>query len=279
MMKLPLWQVLGLIGVEFKLHSRRRSLVVLTLAMLVLPVGSALLFRSQLNDLTGGQASVALAAVAADQSTVALIYMTWAPVYIVFSLLLPPVLADSIPRDRQDGVSELLDSLPLTPGVYLLGKVLGAWLSALAALPVVAVVAGAVWVAAVGGFRPLPFLEMLLVGAGGVALGNGCLAVLLAAGQPTRRRAVLLGAALSVVTLFTLTLTLQAEPTSFLYQFGPARPALFSYYLSVYTAAGEAVFRTVATAADVWRAWLAALATLLAAGAVIWTWMQWRLRS
>src|SRR5262245_1646851 len=148
-MTFHLLQVLAIIRAEIKLHWRRRALIVLTLASAVLPVGGALLFRSQFSTLTAGQVDPSLVA-ALQPVTVGLVYLTWAPVYLVLSLMLPPVLADSIPRDRQEGVSELLDGLPLSPAIYLLGKILGAWLTTLMALAVVGVAAGAVWVVAVG---------------------------------------------------------------------------------------------------------------------------------
>jgi ABC-type transport system involved in multi-copper enzyme maturation permease subunit len=280
-MKLRLWQVWAVIGSELRLHWRRRSLTVLTLAMLAVPLGGALLVRGQLSEIGRSLAAVsgAAAEVAAHQVTVAIVFSTWAPVYIVLALLLPPVLADSIPRDRQEGISELLDSLPLTPGAYLLGKVLGAWVTALAGLGIVAVVASGVWLVAIGLFDPLPYLEMWLVGAAGLALANGGLAVLLAAGQPTRRRAVLVGAALSILTLYTLVPSLQAAPGSALYLISPAHTALFGYYLVGWTSTNSPAFGALATRADVWQGLLAAAATLLVVGALIWAWLLRRARS
>jgi ABC-type transport system involved in multi-copper enzyme maturation permease subunit len=276
------WQIIGMIGAEVRLHWRRRAFPVLTLAMLALPLAIALIIRGSMDELTRGLSAVSgdAAAVAAHQVTLGIVYFTWAPVYIVLTLMLPPVLAESIPRDRQEGVSELLDSLPLTPGTYLLGKLLGAWLTVLISFAATALIATVVWLVAVGVFEPLPYLEMWLVGAMGLACANGGLAVLLAAGQPTRRRAVLVGAALSIITLFVLTPSLQAEPGSLLYLLSPARPALFGYYLVGWTTSSTgSPFQTLASSADVWQGLLTAAATLAVVGIGIWLWLLRRARS
>jgi hypothetical protein len=51
--------------------------------------------------------------------------MSWPAFEVLVLGLLPIVSAPAIPLDRQFGVFELLRSLPLTGGVYLIGKVLG----------------------------------------------------------------------------------------------------------------------------------------------------------
>jgi hypothetical protein len=88
---------------------------------------------------------------------------------------------------------EILDALPLSRGVYLAGKVLSVWLPVLGAL-----IAGGGVSALVGWFLGGDYRAEVLAGLwlGGVipfTMATAALGVLLAAGQPDRRRALLVG--------------------------------------------------------------------------------------
>ncbi|WP_047864010.1 ABC transporter permease [Rubrobacter aplysinae] len=58
------------------------------------------------------------------------VVVTWAGVVQLFMpIALGCMIADRLPRDRRTGVSELLDTLPASPGGRLVGKYLGATLA------------------------------------------------------------------------------------------------------------------------------------------------------
>jgi hypothetical protein len=277
-MSQSLRQVWSIAGAEFRLHWRRRALVVITLSLLVLPAMAGLFLRNEFSAAGGSVASVIglSAGDARDPVTIAAVYGTWGAVYVVLALLLPPVMAESLPRDQQLGVRELLDSLPLTTGAYLAGKLLGAWLALAAGLGAAMLAIGTLWLVLVGRFNPGPYLNMWLVGALGMAVINSALGVLLAGAQPNRRRAVLMGVALSVLVLFFLSRDLQAEPGSARYILSLARPALFSYYIFGWMDLPAAAFGPTATVRHVWLTLLAGAGQVAVLAAGLWAWLRWR---
>ena len=272
-MRHSLRQMLAMAGVEFQLHWRRRALLVITLSLLVLPTLSAVFVRGELA--ASGGTATALGPIGRDSTTVAIVYGTWGALYVVLAVLLPPVVAEAIPRDRQLGVRELLDSLPLTAGAYLAGKLLGAWLALAAALGAAMLVIGALWLVLVGRFSPGPYLHLWLVGALGLALINAALGVLLAGTQPNRRRAVLVGVAVSMVVLFFLGTDLQRDSDTARFLLSPARPALFNYYLFGWLEVPPQ-FGTVVTARHVWLTLLAGAGQCAAIAGALWAWLRWR---
>jgi len=277
-MNQTLRQLLGMAQAEFRLHWRRRGLLVITLSLLVLPAMSALLTRTELDAVSQSLTqTTGLAASAARESvTIAIVFGTWAAVYVVVAVLLPPIMADSIPRDQQLGVRELLDSLPLTTPTYLAGKVLGASVSVAAGLGAAMLIIGGLWLALVGPFEAGPYVQMWLLGALGMAVVNTSLAVLLAGTQPNRRRAVLVGVALSLLVLYVLTSQAQASPNTVGYILSPARPALFNYYVRGWLQAPGAAIENTTTLRHVWLTLLAGAGQVALVGAGLWAWLRWR---
>ncbi len=55
-------------------------------------------------------------------------FLTTDPPLMLLILAMPIIVADTIPKDRQFLVRELLHSLPMSSGVYLIGKLLGVWI-------------------------------------------------------------------------------------------------------------------------------------------------------
>jgi len=255
-----LTQLGGLLRYEARLYARRRGLLVLLLAALVVPVGMALQTAWPVVQQQATANPVELGRVA--------VYMTWAPVFVAQMLLLPVLVADGVPRDEQWGVRELLDSLPLTPGTYLAGKLLGLWACLAGGVLLGLALTGLAWRLA-GPFDLRPFVDMWLVGVGGVVVLNGTLGLLLGAGQTNRWRAVLLGAALVAAMVFTLGPGLFAEPGSAQEIWNPARPALLNYHNAGWLLAPDqrtAYWQTLALGAG--------QAAVL--GAVVWAWLRRR---
>jgi hypothetical protein len=130
------------------------------------------------------------------------------PVALMFSILaIPPVLSDTIPKDRQMGVCALLDSLPLYRATYLAGKLLGTWASLLVMLAGVALVFGTTMLLILGPYSLSAYLTIWIIGVLPVALFTSGMSVLLAAGQPNRRRAVFVGIAFIVLCIAMLVTT------------------------------------------------------------------------
>jgi hypothetical protein len=168
--------------------------------------------------------------VAKTEISAALQVITWLGVSLIAILLTPLVVAETIPKDRQIGVRELLDTLPLPSAIYLLGKLLSVWLTLLVGVGLAALISGGVWWVWVG---PFPGGQDLAVWGGGAVLlilinaGSG---LLLAAGQPTTRRAILVAGGYVLLCLVGLIFIFSPE-VSLWSRLNPARPAVMLYYL------------------------------------------------
>jgi hypothetical protein len=222
------WRQVGAMTVyEARMQWRRRTM----LAVLSWPiVVSVLLAFVALNDL-GGQGVLSTTAQATalvqHKTALALTAAAWLPLYVGL-LTLPTVVADVIPKDRQLGLGDLVDTLPFTAGTYLAGKVFSVWLAVIGFLLGAMVLIGAAWWLVIGPFDVALYLRMWLGGALPLALVNSGLAVFLAAGLNTRRYAAVVGLSLTMLGIATM-FTDYASP--FLNGLSPARPALFRYFL------------------------------------------------
>src|SRR5262245_9115916 len=108
-------QVLGITQYEFRMHWRRRGLMILMWSILVIVGISILVAGDSVTQLSlpGGDP-----AVARQVKTAALILTVFSPISVGLVFVLPLVAAETIPLDRQYGVRELLDTLPLSPNAY-----------------------------------------------------------------------------------------------------------------------------------------------------------------
>jgi hypothetical protein len=201
-------QLIGIVCYEARMHWRRRGVLMLAFfftAALVL-VGLlqhvTLEAHPKLAELRG---TIPQSGEIMASSTV--IQSVW-PVGLMFSILaIPPVLSDTIPKDRQMGVCALLDSLPLGRATYLAGKLLGTWASLLVMLAGVALMFGTAMLLTLGPYSLPAYLTIWIVGVLPVVLFTSGMSVLLAAGQPSRRRAVFVGIAFIVLCIAMLVTT------------------------------------------------------------------------
>jgi len=223
-------QLGAMLHYEFLLQWRRPTLLALVGGLIAVPILGAFLSKGQFSgyDTVIAAGGPLLEQIRA-QITTSMLTAVWLGVSMTLLLLLPIVTADTIPRDRQVGVRELLDSLPVAPGAYLAGKILSLWVSLLAGLGLVALAAGIAWRWIVGPFNLGIYAEMWLLGAVPLALINSALSVLLAAGQPTNRRAIFVGAGFAIFCLLALLPGFLTHGT-LLYDLNPARPAIELYY-------------------------------------------------
>jgi ABC-type transport system involved in multi-copper enzyme maturation permease subunit len=255
---------------EFRMQWRRRALLVITLAMLLVALVPVLMLKSEL---VAGQE---LSSKAKNISTGGVVSFVFIPVGAVLAMVLPFVMADTIPKDQQLGVRELLDSTPLSPGAYLMGKILGSWLSVLSSLLAVILPVGIAWWWLIGEFD-VTYIEPWIAGMLPMMVINIGLAVLLTAGQPDSRRAIPI-----IVAFFVLLPALLGFDPGGDWRdaLSPLRPGLFFYYtdtlrpnpsqlsLEAGTSSAQASLLSVEVTI------LTGLAQLTLVWLVIWRWMR-----
>lgn len=184
---------------EFRMHWRRRTLIVATLSLVILNLMMIWANRDSFSQWAGFQATNV---VLPDITPI-----FWIGIYIVILAFIGPMTADSVPLDRQVGISELLHSLPLPYSTYLIGKIAGMFLSIGWSLLISMVVIGVgAWII-MGAYDLGLFLRMWFLGALPLAILNPTLCLLLAAGQPTRRRAAVIGGIFALGCLIAFSLS------------------------------------------------------------------------
>lgn len=187
---------------EARMHARRRPLIVITLTMLII-IPLQIFLLGDIGAVAGNLLNTDIALMSAAQAqnyyTVNVVIMTWVVVFCVLTIILPTIVADAVPLDNSEGVSELLNALPLRSGVYLAGKVLGIWLAMTGSVLLCMVVIGVLWWIKTGGYDMLAYLDMWLLGGLMLGLINTAFAVLLASVQGSRRLAVLMNGVLLIL--------------------------------------------------------------------------------
>ena len=275
-------QILAILQNEFRMQWRRKGLLVLTLGMAALPIATAFFIRSQLATISQEWvASGAMtAAEARRQLAQTILPIIWSPLYVVLALILPILTADAVARDRQissaSGWGELLDSLPLPGSVYLAGKLLGVWASTLASCLAAALLTGVTWWLVVGPFDLGLYLQEWLFGAAALALLNGGLSAILAAAQPSPRRAVAVGVAVAVASLTWLALSpilRNKAPVSFWDYTNISRPVLFLYFFQSARSIGSTRIGSAVNGSDVLWTILVGLLEIALVGLAMWAWI------
>ena len=270
---------------EFLMQWRRPALVAVVGGLVCTPLFGWLISGEQFAGQSAAVAAGTLSAEAARAAiTAEVIPFVWLGAWMVLMLLVPIVVADTVPKDRQFGVRELLDSLPLATGTYLGGKLLSLWASLLAGIVLAMLIAGGAWQFGVGAFNWDIFIELWLIGAAGLALVNSGLSMLLAVGQPSNRRAVLVGVGFTAASLAMIGLAF-ILPGTFWRVMNLSRPALSLYYFLGWPGADfwidptEGVVKWIATYASREEAWLSIGVGLLQVAvvyALAWWWMRRR---
>ncbi len=223
----PLAQIWGIARCEFLIHWRRRGLKVMLLSYAVMQIFFFFVQFEMSGSGAEANQSTSLTAEILAAHTHAVLFGTWLIGAAFLLVMFPFIVAESLPRDRQFGVRELLDSLPIPLPVYLGGKVLGAWAAVgSAVLPVVAV-ASVVWRFIVGPYQVGPVLGMALIGFGVLVVLNNGLTVLAAAGQRNATRALLVGLGCVLVLPLLLLPFGTSSPVQLL---SPLRLPILYYY-------------------------------------------------
>ena len=259
MSMVQLSQVGGIAYYEFRMLWRERGLLVITLAVVAMVLLASLIASTEIV----GQSTSSLEILLQGQLNIAqlVVFMTWSPVGATLALIAPVFMADIIPKDQQIGVRELLDTLPISRGIYLVGKLLGAWLALFSSLAIVVIVVPIFWFLRVGAFDLRPYLEMWLFGGVSLVVINTGISIFLAAGQPSRRRAIILIVLIVVAFLFVGNLNLEKDTL------GPVRGPIILYFLDLDVEVSAQLF---------WQTIAVGLAELVVIGAAVWGWMRWQ---
>ena len=187
---LALYQILAMARYETLMMWRRGSLRIIFGMLIVLPLLYLLAARDTF--LTSIEVNNVPEASIYYLSTSMMILSTIALLATIL-VAIPIILTEVIPFDRQYRVLDCLRALPLTYRTYLLGKVAGTWLGLLLVMALACIVIGLAGLLLIGGFDLGLWLTIWLSGLLLFTLFAGTFSVLLAAGQPNRRRAVMVG--------------------------------------------------------------------------------------
>lgn len=262
-------QVWAVAWFEFKMHWRRRALLVVTLSVAAL-IGMILVIVSS-ND-TRQQLSSGT-----TQELLDIVPFFWIALYFCLLVLYGPIMADVVPLDRHYGVRELLESLPLSDAAYLCGKLCGMALALASGLLISVALIGIGGLLVYGAVDISRLLRMFLIGALPVVVLNGGLTLLLSAAQPTRRRAAAIGAGVAILCIFlfanAVTAILAQNANTLLDSLNPARPAILRFFI-VATAQDDVLLAPVRN--DLLVTLVMGGVQLAVVGAAVWGWIRWK---
>jgi hypothetical protein len=171
-------------------------------------------------------------------TTQGLISLSFTVVGICLALLIPVVMADSVPRDRALKVWDILHTSSMRNETYLVGKVLGGVAAVMAGVMLVALVVGITWWLLISQFEFGTYLQVWLVGAAGMAFINIGLVTLISAPLGNRRLAVIL----AIFFCFAFPILVSFEPRhDWLDLLNPVRPGIFFRYAEILEPTQEAL--------------------------------------
>lgn len=124
--------------------------------------------------------------------------------HILALMLFPILFADVIAKDRQYGIRELWQSLPLGEGNYLAAKISAAMLIVLVSLMASSIMIWIAWATLVYPIAILDYIGVIALLVLPVAIPNTGIILLLTANQPSRRRAIMFAVGLTIATLVLL---------------------------------------------------------------------------
>ncbi len=198
-MKVAWNQLWGIMWYELWLQWRRRSLLLMGLCFVAILLLFLFLITNELEPPPPEMREIAVTA-----ATFSLILGVTPVALLLMLLALPPIVAEAIARDQQLGVAELRDTLPVSIGLYLAGKVLGVWAAVTLMVTLAAVITGVFGWLRLGGLYFGPYVRIWLTTILPAGLFASGLSVLLAAGHPTRKRAALLGGGVAIYSFLTV---------------------------------------------------------------------------
>jgi len=192
-MKTKLLQLGGIIRSEIRMQWRRGSLRTLAFVLFAGQIVLTILMAQKPGDV---QAAIAAGALSVDrQETLwtALAIVSASMIVGLLSIVVLALVADTIALDRHYRVNEVISSLPVTPGVYLTGKLFSVWGPALALLAASGLISAGIIRSSLGAFDIGLFAGYWLIDLLPFALYTIALGPLWAARAPSQRRATLIG--------------------------------------------------------------------------------------
>lgn len=201
-MRGSLSQLWGVVWYELRLQWVRRSLPIMGVCFALILLLFLFLVTGELEQAPEAGEEIKKTAV-----TFSLI-LGVTPVSLLLVLLaLPPVLAETVARDQQFGLDELRDTLPISPGLYLAGKVGGVWLGVGLMVGMVALLSALFAWVRLGPLHVVPYARIWLTTILPAGLFVSGMSVLLAAAQPSRKRATLVGGMVALYSMVTVVFT------------------------------------------------------------------------
>ncbi|HSH05731.1 MAG TPA: ABC transporter permease [Anaerolineae bacterium] len=211
-------QLAGIAWYEMRLQWRRRSILVLIVTFLVLIVGAALTMNADPNvDVFTDSAELS------TQGSTFLVLLMFGPSgLLTIMLTLPPITAETIPKDHQYRVDELIAATPCSPAIYLLGKLIGVLITIVAVMLLAAIGQWGLTMWLLANVEFWPFVRMWLLGIAPAAFILTTSTILLASTQTTRRRAVLVGGLITLTSVLTIPFGMNGTGTSWLHTLNPS---------------------------------------------------------
>ena len=192
-------QLGGMIRYEFLRNWRRKGLPMMMIIWLVAVIWGTTLFSGPTffqpsADLRAGSALIRKIEVTLN------ILIASGGISTVFATFTLSILAaEIIPIDRQLGVMEWFNALPMRSGVYLAGKLLGLATTVLSCLIGVSVISGIAHYFLIGPYGLTAYVRMWLGAITGIALYMSAISALLTSSLRSRRGAAFVGLGLAVI--------------------------------------------------------------------------------
>lgn len=257
---MQLGQIAGMVRYEIRIQWRQRMVPAITLGFIGF-TGFGIFLTQQIIEAENIPIEL-FSENPVTVNTFSLVMMAIWPPLILLLLASAIIFAEVVPRDRQLNVRSWLDSLPLSTAIYLTGKVLSAWVMLLLGMAGNAALGGLLAWGMLGPFDLRIYAALWCICAvPGVLFVSG-LGVILAAPQPNRRRAMMVG-----MLLVPVAVGVYAHLTAQLW-------GVLAFIDPIYQFTGE----TSTTPAIIGT--LGNLALILAAAWVVaWAWLRWRAES
>jgi hypothetical protein len=185
-------QLLGMIRYEFKMAWRRGAIRLIVFVTLLMPlIGYALFTVPNMKAQDVNESQLSEDMVLRLHTARALSDNIFLVPILVF--LVPMLVAETIPLDRQYRMAEIVRALPLSTGTYLAGKVMAAALPVMGSVTLAALISLIINLLRQGSVDTGPVLMFWLGGVLVLALFGVITGVMVPARQPDRRRAILFG--------------------------------------------------------------------------------------
>ncbi len=275
-MKESLSQLWGVVGYELRLQWVRRSLAIMSICFALFLLLFLFLATGELEPIPEAGAEIKQTAV-----TFSLILGVTPVSLLLLLLALPPIVAEAVARDQQLGLDELRDTLPISPGLYLVGKVGGVWLGVSLMVGVVALLSALFAWVRLGPLHVAPYARIWLTTILPAGLFVSGLSVLLAAAQPSRKRATLVGGMVALYSMVTVVFTVNrvydwlhaAMPSAW---FTVAMRTAFQYMAETVELPAPLLPMADVPVSFVWQTAVAAALQLFLAWLLLLGWWRWR---